>query len=1164
VDFLQLAATADEISILLHKSSGLRFRGQWIKSNNLNALIFLGAPWIQRVDELKSHLSFFTDFAIHDPTFDLLHIVKNIEINSEEAQILRRKLQEKSEQLRQSEEIYRATLLHASDVIYKTTEAGTLTFANHAAERVTGYSINELLQMNLLELIRSDMRAQVQEVLTNQIKEQMASVYLEFPIITKTGQEIWIGQSTKCSNGHDGQAFEALAMDISERKRIQSDLEATNNKLHLLQNLIDHSSEAIQIVDASGQLFYINEVASERLGIRREDCQKYNVSHFEVLFQDPANWLRHLEDLRQTDRMTIESFNVNQTTGATFPVEVTLNLLNIDDKQFVIANSRDITERKNNEQLLHQELKLQEISIDIASTFINLDLNDVEATINESLKKMGLFVRADRAYLFDYDFTHGTTSNTHEWCNVGINPEIQNLQHVPLDLFPQWVSQHQKGEAFYIANVSEMDDWDDAGLRAVLEPQGIKSLIAIPLFEGNQLIGFVGFDSVLELHQYSEKETKLLFLFGQMVINIRNRQGRERQLIIQDEKFRNIIAHMNLGLLEVNNEDIVQFANQSFCDMSGFSLKELQGKKASDLLVPVQRRNVIEQQQLAREAGSTESYELQVFNRSGEERRWLISDTANYDDKNQMIGTIGIYLDITNQKILEKELADAKTFAETASKAKELFLANMSHEIRTPLNVIIGMIRQLNKVDLRLEQVNYVQQAGSAAKHLLTIINNVLDMAKIDSGELEVVKAPFQLDKLAEHVYSFMNAQASEKNIAFNLKIGQHILPHLKGDETRIRQVLINLLGNAIKFTNQGQIDLDIRLMEEWDVYQKIQFKVTDTGVGMSPEFVSRIFDKFSQEQAAANRGFEGTGLGMAISNDLVTLMGGKMEVDSIKGIGTTVKFTIDFEADGLHVKEAPLKNVEKGDFEGRSALIVEDNEMNRFIARQSLEYLGFDLDEAENGQIAVNKVQEQTYDLILMDIQMPEMDGVQATRIMRQKLNISTPIIALTANAVRHDIDLYLAEGMNDFVIKPYEEEDLFHKIQLVFKHAQQKVTTAIAQNTSVESTSIYNLDFVVKLSRGNPRITRDMKLLFVETTTNQLIKLNEALKQEQKLEIAKIAHQIKPSLEQMKVDSILDYIKALEKLKTEDLPIATIQDYVKDIVATLEWIVVDIKKLV
>jgi PAS domain S-box-containing protein len=1057
-----------------------------------------------------------------------------------------------------------------------------------------------------------------------------------------------------------------------------------DERLKLLQELFNKSADAIQVANEDGYLYYINEVAAKRLGINISNIERHHVSDFELIFKDNTEaWKLHVNELKQKGQIILEGENINQFTNEVINVEVTVNLISIKNKNFIIAISRDISERRKQEQslkltnqklesifnemtdvvwsielpelkvlfvtpsiksvfevnpedfqddfqlwekmilpedkkiiseilndlktsgkfnrefriqtksgaikwignkgklildqnenpirvdgvaidrtkeylaqtALDQELRLQEALIDIASTYINLDPKDVENTINRSLEKMGLFVSADRAYIFDYDFVNDSTSNIYEWCNVGIEPEIENLQNVPNEYFPQWIEKHQKGEAFYIPDVGALEE---NGLKEILEPQGIKSLIALPMLDGKDLIGFVGFDSVSDYYQYSEKEKRLLFLFGQMLINIRNRQKWENQLRLQEEKYRNILANMNLGLLEVDLNKEIKFANHSFCDMSGYSLEELKGKNISQLGFSEEYKNTIFNNEKSSGKDLTDGFEIEIYNKDLQTRWWFISSAPNYNDKGQLIGSIGIHLDITSKKRLEQELAKAKTFAESAAKAKELFLANMSHEIRTPLNVIIGMIRQLTKENLTTDQHFYVKQSESSAKHLLTILNNILDIAKIESGDMELINEPFSPAALAYNVHSIMFSQAKEKNIDFKLNVSSEIIPVLKGDETRLRQVLINLIGNAIKFTERGSINLSLELIEEQELYQKIRFEVHDTGIGMSDEFVARIFDKFSQEHNTSNRKYEGTGLGMAISFDLIKLMGGSLEVISKKRLGTSCLFELNFpKAESLIIN---TQNVKEGIFAGKKALLVEDNEMNRFIAIQSLKFLGFEITEASNGLIATQILKKQNFDLIFMDIQMPIMDGVEATMIIRNEMFIKTPIIALTANAFKHDIDLYLSKGMNDFVTKPYDEQDFFRKIEHVLL-LNQMFKDSSENDINQETVKLYDISKLENMVNGDSDFLNTMIEIFIQMINESIPKFEEAFSQDNFDSIRKLAHKIKPSVDQMGVESIMNNIKTVEKYDVSVGSKTELGLMIENIIEVLKKVIIDLK---
>ena len=506
------------------------------------------------------------------------------------------------------------------------------------------------------------------------------------------------------------------------------------------------------------------------------------------------------------------------------------------------------------------------------------------------------------------------------------------------------------------------------------------------------------------------------------------------QLSLQEEKFRNIIENMNLGILEVDNNDIIQYANNTFSAISGFSLEELKGKNAHKLFTKKSDEKIIKEILNERIKGETGNYEVTVFTKSGDERIWFISGAPNYNDRGEIIGSIGVHLDITDRKKLEKALEKARDKAQEASKTKELFLANMSHEIRTPLNIILGMTRLIKKENLNERLIEYVNHSQYAANHLLAIINDILDISKIEFGEMKLQLNPFNLYSLSNAIESIFTPNAEEKGLNFNYSISDNISNTLIGDDLRVRQVLINLIGNSIKFTDTGYVSLNVILLKENEETQTISFEIKDSGIGMSEEFINHIFDKFSQEANKANRKYAGTGLGMAICRDLLALMNSQLKIESLRGRGTTISFEIDFKK-STNNSVLPLNKIstlELNNIGGKKVLLVEDNKINRLIAGKSLEIMGCTFEEAINGIEAIEILKIKSFDLILMDIQMPDMDGVEATKIIRNEMKITTPIVALTANVFKQDLDSYIAVGMNDFIIKPFDEENFFEKVSL------------------------------------------------------------------------------------------------------------------------------------
>lgn len=1068
--------------------------------------------------------------------------------------------------LTENEELNRLIMDNAMDGITIADAEGRFMYWNPAAEKLFGRNRDEVIGLTMTETIIPSAYQDAHDAgMQRYIETGISRVLekrLELPALKADGSEFLVEMYIISFKQKGKQVFCSFIKDITERKLQEQKLQATTQKLESIFNEMTDVVYSIKIPD--NKVLFITPSVDTIFEISADTFVPDDAWWRKIIVPEDVDVLQKIADNLERKHHFNESYRIQVASGAVKWITNSGKYILDDQGQPTRLDGviMDRTKQYLAQESLDQEVRLQEALIDIASTYINLDPKDVEHVINHSLQKMGRFVSADRAYIFDYDFALETTSNTYEWCNDGITPEIDNLQDVPMAFFPQWVEKHTKGEAFYLPDVSDLSDDGDDGLKAILEPQGIKSLIAIPMLDGLELIGFVGFDSVKDHYEYSEKEKRLLFLFGQMLINIRNRQKWDKQLRLQEEKYRNIIANMNLGLLEVDLEDVIIYANQSFCQMSGYELSELRGTKAADLFVAAEQQSIVHEKSKSRHDNVSDSYEIEVYDKSGTKKWWFISGAPNYNDKGQLIGSIGIHLDITQQKMLEAELAKAKSFAEAAGKAKELFLANMSHEIRTPLNVIIGMIRQLSKDNLTKDQGFYVKQSESSANHLLTILNNVLDVAKIESGDMQILKHAFSPSSLLYNVHSIMYSQAVDKGLDFIITVSPEVKQVLEGDEIRLRQVLINLLGNSIKFTQSGSILLNAEVKSQTAQHQTILFEVRDTGIGMTEEFITRIFDKFSQEQNKSNRRYEGTGLGMAISRDLIELMGGSMEVDSTKGQGTSIRFELKLEIGETNQLISTSEQIKEGAFAGRTVLLVEDNEMNRFIAIQSLNFLGMETTEAENGKIATELVQEYNYDIILMDIQMPIMDGVEATTYMREVLELKTPIIALTANAFKHDIELYLKKGMNDFITKPYNEQDFFRKIE----HSLSLSAAArpAAADTSIStSRSLYDLTKLEAMSRGDASFVEKMVSLFIRLAKDNIRVLTTSLETNDHEAIKKVAHKMKPSIQQMGIASLHDIVKKIELYDDDiDGDEALFEQLVNQLTSQLESVIAELEE--
>jgi signal transduction histidine kinase/CheY-like chemotaxis protein len=407
-------------------------------------------------------------------------------------------------------------------------------------------------------------------------------------------------------------------------------------------------------------------------------------------------------------------------------------------------------------------------------------------------------------------------------------------------------------------------------------------------------------------------------------------------------------------------------------------------------------------------------------------------------DRHRQYGIRDFLLQKTQQ---EERLRAAAEEASAASVAKSEFLANMSHEIRTPMNAILGLSTILARSrPLTGKQEKYIQTLATSGESLLMLINDLLDISKIEASGIEIESVPFALDKLLESVVEISSVKASEKHLRIALNIDNIRGKGFRGDPTRLNQILANLCANAVKFSETGSILIETVLPEQ-SRNEQLAITVSDTGIGIAPEKLDRIFDKFTQADNSISRKFGGTGLGLAISKTLAELMGGHIQVSSKLGQGSAFTLYVPLPEAGLETDE-PVINSAKADpnMDKGRVLLVEDHEANVLVARTYLEMFGYEVDLAENGVAAVKKARLNPYRAILMDIQMPEMDGFEATRRIRRKtsenVNGSTPIIGMTAHALDNIREKCLAAGMDEYISKPFVPADLEKKLeQLVSK---------------------------------------------------------------------------------------------------------------------------------
>lgn len=558
----------------------------------------------------------------------------------------------------------------------------------------------------------------------------------------------------------------------------------------------------------------------------------------------------------------------------------------------------------------------------------------------------------------------------------------------------------------------------------------------------------------------------------------------------------------------VDFEGNICYHNESVGFTLGYKSKKLTGKNFFDYILPSSLPAFKAKFKQSQKRAYTEKVEFQ-FLCADSSFRFLEFNAINLKHKEGLEGFILDCRDITQRKQDAEELMRLQ-------KTKEQFLANISHEIRTPINGIAGMADLLGQNANAAEQETYLNAIRHSAENLKLIINDILDLAAIESGKLKFEKIGFNLTDLVPSLISTFAYQAKEKNITLDYSIEKKLNRILIGDPVRLNQVLINLISNAVKFTHTGSINVACSIERLQKNTCWVRFEITDTGIGIPSEKLNTIFESFSQADASVTRKYGGSGLGLTIVKQLVELQDGKITVRSKENSGSTFIVLVPYaigKANTIFTSTLAAQKSQDNTYTKRlNVLLVEDNDINRLYAKSILKNWQCEVDIAENGLVAIEKVKSGDYDLVLMDIQMPVMDGYEATRTIRllDATRKDVPILALTANATKPDIEKCLASGMNDYLPKPFTPDDLHRKIVVDLKIRPKTKSAATSQS---ERASGYDLSYLRSISNNNEEFIQEMMQTFVQTIPGVLDQMREGLAEKDFERISRLAHQVKPS---------------------------------------------------
>lgn len=898
---------------------------------------------------------------------------------------------------------------------------------------------------------------------------------------------------------------------------VQSSATLAGNQIIIVERNITESKELEQEIT---DLFYINldilctfdkkgnfKKASDEwynlLGYREKDLKLLNLRDI-VHPEDYDATLYALVKLTGNKKITHVVNRCRHNNGSYRILEWRINKTGDN----FVASARDITTRKQAENEIAHITKMQELLIKISSDYINVNIEKIDEIINHSLAEIGSFVKAERAYVYEYQWDKNIIKNTYVWLTEKLSLSDFQIQKIPMEQIKSFVDIHKKGELVSISNINDLSD--QYSIKEFYSSQRVKSIITIPMMNNGQCIGFVGFDTIYNFQYFSEKEEVLLGIFAEMLVNMKNRvkshQMISRQFDIQklitsissdfvganpqniDSKIKSMlreIAHFfdadRTFIIHFNDETQEAYFTNEWCD-ERFLTKLKKNHKLSYKTIPWllnelrknQAVNIPEVKELPKEAESEKKTCIDINIKSF---LWI---PISY--KNKILGCLSfdavksnkiwdtneikvlqvianIYAESISKVQIEKELIEAKNIAESANKAKTEFLSNMSHEIRTPLNGVIGFTELLKNTSLNSIQQEYLSNAITSANSLLGIISDILDFSKIEAGKLDLEFIKTDLINLVESASDIIKIHAAKKNLELLLNIQPETPRYAVVDPVRLKQILVNLLNNAVKFTSIGEVELGLSYKKINDQKGYFTFTVRDTGIGISEIESKKLFKAFSQADTSTTRRYGGTGLGLVISNSLAHQMGSSIHFESEEGVGTVFHFTIEteFETEDTYQLNQ-IDNLNR-------VLIIDDNQNNRSILNHSLKYWGIDCYEAESGMDAIKIMEdEKPIDAFIVDFHMPLINGIDTIKLIQKNENFKKDqqSIILLHSSSDEQINQEGIQNLNiRFTLtKPVKPNELFfylknlktqYKIQDLPENIEEQTPDDISETTEL-----------------------------------------------------------------------------------------------------------------
>ena len=902
-----------------------------------------------------------------------------------------------SARLREREQAYRQLVESASDLIYRCDLRGRFTYVNPVAVQKTGYIRPDLLGRHYTTLVREDHRADVRAFYRRQIRDRVPDTHREFPIVTADGEEIWLSQRVQLvREAGTVVGVQAVARDATARWRTEQALRAREERFRTMFE--KHSAPMLLINPESGAIFDANASALAFYGYSDEAMRSMTIQDINQL--PPEEVARRRADAEAGARNRFV-FPHRLQSGAVRTVEVYSTPITVQGESLLFSILHDITARKQAEARLRRSEERWRRLVESHRDPIVISIDGVIRYINPA--------GADTFGAGSPDDLIGT-----ELFAFAVDPEIR-------DTLRTRNARLQQGQP--TTPLEHTIERADGTRRTIVS-------YSLPVnYEGQRAAQTVIHDVTEE--REAESALRHLTSFYEQVFN-----SMPIDLAIFDPEGR--YQHVNSSAVSDpdRRKQMIGMDDVEYAQWRGHDVERARGRLAT--LHRVAR---------TREA---EQFEETVAAPDGTTRHFIRFVTPVVQD-DEVVQVLGYGMEITQRKRVEKALRAAKRQAEASLAAKERFLATMSHEIRTPLNAVLGMAHLLAESELTDAQRSYLDSILFSGRTLLTLLDTVLDFARVDNGDIALEPAPFAPTALARRVCDMFRSKAAEKDVALTVDLSPSVPDQVVGDAARVGQILTNLVSNALKFTDAGSIQLSLAPTAppddapgpRDDAATWLALRVSDTGIGIAPEEQERIFDDFARADAPDVHARDGVGLGLAIVHRLLKAMGGTIEVDSAVGVGSTFTLRLPFAPVPSAETEAPSPAAsaprsrrapsplpaEASRLDGARILVADDNAINQVVARDLLRHRGARVDVVDDGAAAVRAATNTAYDAILMDVQMPQLDGLEATRRLRQQ-GLTAPIIALTASMLEENRQQAFDAGMDAFVRKPFTPDALYRTV--------------------------------------------------------------------------------------------------------------------------------------